>query len=202
MARPLSRGGAGDDAAVHRGRCRSCRSAAGGGRGRRSLREAGRGVARVRADAAELPAADVRAVAGDGGRGRTGGRAGGGRRAAGRRQALRRRSVAARPAVRGAHAGLPRLRGPHEALGGRGARRRQGEGAAALRGPAAGRRDEPGELPRDQSRGDGARDRHRRAEPRRRHGAAVQGPRQGPHLDDRRGRLRRGQEHRDRPRAT
>ena len=27
----------------------------------------------------------------------------------------------------------------------------------------------------------------RRAEPRRRHGAAVQGPRQGPHLDDRRG---------------
>mgnify|MGYP003694630315 CR=1 FL=1 len=78
-----------------------------------------------------------------------------------------------------------------------GAGRRQDEGAIALRGPAVLRGDQPGQFLRHQSRGDAAGGGDRRAKRRRGDDALRRGSGQGPHLDDRRERVRGRQEHRD-----
>ena len=80
---------------------------------------------------------------------------------------------------------------------GRAARRAQ-QGADGTFAAPGGRRDEPGQLPRDQPRGDAARARQRRRQPGRRACACSCGDlAQGPHLDDRRRGLRGRPQRRD-----
>ena len=106
------------------------------------------------------------------------------------RQAIRRQGV--ERAARFHRGPVPDQRAFRERTRRRGRGRRQDPREDPVRGPAVDRCDGAVELPRAESRGPAQARRHARREPRVRNPALPRGRAEGPHLDDRRGRLRSG----------